>query len=332
MNSDEQYLRSWRQILEHSSKSSTLKFALARALLDICGQIPVGSNGAVSIAKQKIAYQFLRYYWWQTFRYHLRQTTNPKGLPKIIEILQDLWPNPLTAPQRVKDIPPEQLSVATSRIQRECFNNVIPRFHRIRGNQETAIHFYQSYRGYLLVQTPVIEFFHRYQGILRQLTLYQWTLWLENINNSPKLASKVSLEKEPERKRLNPFLKILSPSQDRCFYCQTTLVTTRVHVDHFVPWSYIFEDSLWNLVLTCESCNLSKNNVLPARKYLANLIERNKSIVGDPSSSLHNELFHSVLTFPGNSQVSFVAGMKRLFQGALDDGFIGNWEPKTARV
>ena len=48
-----------------------------------------------------------------------------------------------------------------------------------------------------------------------------------------------------------------------------------IHVDHFIPWSYIFEDSAWNLVLACQECNCKKSNSLAQPKFLNYLIERN---------------------------------------------------------
>lgn len=48
-----------------------------------------------------------------------------------------------------------------------------------------------------------------------------------------------------------------------------------IHVDHFIPWSYLFEDELWNLVLACRKCNLQKHSSLPPEKYVRLLTSRN---------------------------------------------------------
>ena len=34
-------------------------------------------------------------------------------------------------------------------------------------------------------------------------------------------------------------------------------------IDHFVPWSYVASDELWNLIPTAKSVNSSKSNNLP---------------------------------------------------------------------
>jgi hypothetical protein len=46
-----------------------------------------------------------------------------------------------------------------------------------------------------------------------------------------------------------------------CFYCQTRL-TTKSHIDHFIPWSKYANNSIENLVLACERCNSSKTDYL----------------------------------------------------------------------
>jgi hypothetical protein len=46
-----------------------------------------------------------------------------------------------------------------------------------------------------------------------------------------------------------------------CFYCQTHL-STKSHIDHFIPWSKYPNDAIENLVLACERCNSSKTDYL----------------------------------------------------------------------
>lgn len=49
-----------------------------------------------------------------------------------------------------------------------------------------------------------------------------------------------------------------------------------IHVDHFIPWSYVYEDKEWNLVLSCSSCNLKKSDYLASEKCLDKIQKRNK--------------------------------------------------------
>jgi len=54
--------------------------------------------------------------------------------------------------------------------------------------------------------------------------------------------------------------------QDKCGYCNvelSSLASKDVHLDHIVPLSLGGEHSINNLVYTCASCNLRKNNTHP---------------------------------------------------------------------
>ena len=46
-------------------------------------------------------------------------------------------------------------------------------------------------------------------------------------------------------------------------YADTLMNTTDFSIDHFIPWSYVAHDELWNLSPTTRSINSSKSNNLP---------------------------------------------------------------------
>ena len=49
-------------------------------------------------------------------------------------------------------------------------------------------------------------------------------------------------------------------------------------VDHFIPWSFVKDDKLWNFVLACPHCNSAKSNVVPDQGYFTALKERNSKL------------------------------------------------------
>lgn len=51
-----------------------------------------------------------------------------------------------------------------------------------------------------------------------------------------------------------------------------------IHVDHFIPWSFVKDDKIWNFVLSCPTCNEKKNNRVPGKDYLIRIEDRNKKI------------------------------------------------------
>jgi 5-methylcytosine-specific restriction endonuclease McrA len=80
----------------------------------------------------------------------------------------------------------------------------------------------------------------------------------------------------------------------RCFYCFRSMrigvippsdVDASAHVDHFIPLVLnarglpIDLDQVWNLVLACDNCNLSKGSTLPGEQYLPRLHTRNEFLI-----------------------------------------------------
>lgn len=84
----------------------------------------------------------------------------------------------------------------------------------------------------------------------------------------------------PHRDNLAIYREILKREfeENNCFYCGKKLGKT-IHVDHFIPWSFVKDDKMWNFVLACPSCNMRKSNKLPEIDYLINIEERNKKLI-----------------------------------------------------
>jgi hypothetical protein len=58
----------------------------------------------------------------------------------------------------------------------------------------------------------------------------------------------------------------------RDIYTGKSIETTRFDLDHFVPWSYVANDELWNLIPMERRLNSSKSNKLPEwDKYFSGL-------------------------------------------------------------
>ena len=109
--------------------------------------------------------------------------------------------------------------------------------------------------------------------ILRDFTFWNLTVFLQKRNpNVPDVPSKLvkpiqrnSLTKQ--RHFWDNFININGSIQ--CIYTGKSLCKKEYDLDHFVPWSFVSHDLLWNLLPADSSINSSKNNNLPPlNKYL----------------------------------------------------------------
>ena len=96
---------------------------------------------------------------------------------------------------------------------------------------------------------------------------YEKVRWLQNNNPEvPGLIYKLAPMDEKMRK-LNHVRKlwdgIMACSQIRDVFTGNPITSKKYDVDHFIPWSFIMNDELWNLMPMDSSLNSSKSNRLP---------------------------------------------------------------------
>nr|WP_278003649.1 HNH endonuclease domain-containing protein [Nodosilinea sp. TSF1-S3] len=69
------------------------------------------------------------------------------------------------------------------------------------------------------------------------------------------------------------YWKLVLRSQPlRYIYSQQVIDPNRFSLDHYLPWSFVAHDQLWNLVPTLPEVNSAKSNNLPSNKYFAQFV------------------------------------------------------------
>jgi 5-methylcytosine-specific restriction endonuclease McrA len=279
MASEQEMRQAFVSILTRGKKNNTYKFALARYLLDYSS----GPTGSLEIPYSDIAGAFLRYYWHQECKFRIRQNYQKEKPPSIIRIIREEFGTQYE-PKSFKDMPRDKVRRVEERIQRKVFGSeeqktsqVIPRFQNIpagstvRSNK--VFYEYDDAKQMIILKPDALEFFKKNNTVLLKAVILEWAKFLEKINTLPKLVAKI----EGDQMRRRPLRKFLMVFKDlrHCFYCNCRLQRGDVHVDHFIPWSYIFDDEAWNLVLSCSACNLKKRDSLAQEEFLLELIRRN---------------------------------------------------------
>ncbi len=104
------------------------------------------------------------------------------------------------------------------------------------------------------------------------------TLWVSKVAAwNPAVSDAARLHESlfgSDRLNTKSLVAPLSDLQNgKCFYCATSTAKAP-HVDHFLPWSLGHNESIENLVLTCEKCNLSKSATLADVPHLSKWLDR----------------------------------------------------------
>ena len=317
---DKEFFEMFMKIMRSGDKNNTYKFALARFLLEYSA-----NNTETSVRYSNIAHYFFRYYWTQC-RSGLRQGPDNQRL-KIITIIENEFPKSYYSRtfDWIKRKFPDRVDRCLELIPKQCFNNVIHRFQAVGGVEHRIFYNYcaRVYRsnnatidpnGGILLNPHAMDFFRRNHSLLFFTTILWWVKFVERRNFGVRnLASKVehaSCVRDQRR-----FKNILKSFMTECFYCKEPLEPTNTHVEHVIPFGYICESELWNLVLACQECNCRKQGNLPPRKYIDELIKRNKKY------RKQNDKLNASLRYLESDSHDFDAGIIKHYNDAMSFGF-----------
>lgn len=112
---------------------------------------------------------------------------------------------------------------------------------------------------------------------------YEKVKWLQSNNPEvPGLIYKLTPMDEKMRK-LNNVRKlwegILTMSEVRDVFTGKPVASKQYDVDHFIPWSFVMNDELWNLMPMDSSLNSAKSNRLPKWDPFFDRFARNQFIL-----------------------------------------------------
>ena len=309
-------VRAWASMLR-SSKTSTLKFAVARAILDEV-RAAATAQGEVCVSRDRLSHRLVSYYWYQVRLFRLKQAAAEIQEPNVVRKLRGLdgasdskW-----HPSRphIQDI--------VKFVVEDGFREVIPRFHS--GIEGTI--FEAKAGGAIAISGRARAFAAAFEPLLMRSVMAGWAEQVERNNMTPRVLAKVTFDGR-RRTSVSKWAKPLRELDDACFYCRKAK-PENVQVDHVVPWSFLFDDPAWNLVLACDGCNNSKRDSVPASRFLTALCERNRGLtVQGPASDFAGRVYFSLTQLPHGGADDLKQSLDMLCEQAYLQGFPADWSP-----
>ncbi|MDY0278358.1 MAG: HNH endonuclease domain-containing protein, partial [Acholeplasma sp.] len=279
-------------ILNGMSNDNTYKLAWGRAIIE-CSMLKEGyfeENNYV-ISFDLISYKMLRYYWNQTFFFQLKQNANAQKPPivyqltcRLIKTYTDQYSNvPIWFDKAVPFLDKDLLFQTVKRISDTLKLDVSWRFMKV-DNINYDVYILDKRKKHIIVSKSDLDVLVEHGEMLIQLFNYKWAQLLEKYNTSPRIVSKVKglSDSKIKRNNLNKFRDILLElhgDELRDFYTDEVIDRDQISIDHFIPWTYMYSDDLWNLVITSKSTNSSKSNRPPKESYIQKLEDRNIDFV-----------------------------------------------------
>src|SRR6516164_8530467 len=130
----DRYIAALYAIVTKGLNTNSYKFALWRALASLASGT---DKKRPTISKQQLAPLFLSYYWPLQVKYHIRQGIDPDKDPIVMRRVRELMDSGTIAQgellrdfQKKNSVEYERL---VTKVAAEAFDDVIPRFHFVRG-------------------------------------------------------------------------------------------------------------------------------------------------------------------------------------------------------
>lgn len=271
---------------QKSKKTNTYKFALIKAILDNL----YNADANLVISFDDLFLKFAAVYWTLVTKHHLHQQPvsefyKGSNIEQILYKFKD--DNSIPDDTPYQSLGDELLGKLVKIVKRDCSKYVIGALYQ---DTNKLLYSFDKQAGFIKLNPLMYMFLCKRKSVIEKLNYYHFAKFLEKIesnsNHADGLLSKI--DESAKRTNLSFFLKILyEASEDRlCFYCEKELNLDKkdkngvilIDVDHFIPWSFIKDDRLWNMVLSCPDCNKKKSDKLPSHQALDRLKNRNISL------------------------------------------------------
>lgn len=189
------------------------------------------------------------------------------------------------------------------------FSGLLYRFDSISGLQST-----------ITVDDQWAEYISRNYEILAGWIQFNMIQYLQRRNPSvPGIPNKLEPPQERNLTKVIQYWRVilsLNPMQD--IYGGIALDPSAISIDHFIPWSYVAHDELWNLHPTTKSINSSKSNNLPDwNKYFERLC---KSEFIAYKTMWQNDQAHSAFDRCAKEHINSTDVMHKLYRTGHNEG------------
>ncbi|MDW5300714.1 MAG: HNH endonuclease domain-containing protein [Sedimentibacter sp.] len=288
--SDDELWSIFSFVFSSKSKNDTsYKFGFLKAILDNLYNV----DNNLKLSFDKLFMKFTEIYWNLILKYKLRQKAVTKDnkrtyLEQIIE--EELINNKIITEISFEALNDSIKLFICHKIKMKCKQNVVGALY---GDTQGVFYSFSKKEEYIQLNPQVFTFLSKHKKVIEKLNYYEWAKFLEKVNDNDTTQCLLNkLDYVTKRNDLSVYRQILYDEfeEKHCFYCGKELSKTNIKVDHFIPWSFIKDDNLWNFVLTCSECNNKKRDKLPDEKYLDGLVERNRLLIENNTNLVKNEL------------------------------------------
>ena len=258
-----------------STMVSSYKYGFLKSIIDNL----YNTDEKLALTFDQLFSKFAEIYWNLILKYKLKQQSKKEtSLEKILYSCFQKY-------GLTEDVPFEKLSNEmmidlTFQVKEKCKRYVVGALFE---DTKRLFYSFSKKEERLTINPLMYEFLCKHKIAVEKLNYYEWARFLERINEGNGVNHLLGkIDESAKRNNLKYYRDILFREfENKCFYCGKKVSIGNVEVDHFIPWSFIKDDNLWNFVLACPECNRKKRDKLAEKKYLNDLVVRNSKIETD---------------------------------------------------
>ncbi|SHK65385.1 HNH endonuclease [Marinobacter antarcticus] len=168
--------------------------------------------------------------------------------------------------EELKGVPDTKKNTVITRLAGEAFNTDAPALYRFDSDC-SQIELHPEWHRYLLVNFPIVK----------SWALFEWANYLQRQNpHTPAILRKIEPPKQRASlaKQTKFWNLVVEQRPIRCIYSNVHLSSGSFALDHFIPWSFVCHDELWNLIPADPRANSSKGRAIPEDKFLDPFIDQ----------------------------------------------------------
>jgi len=157
-------------------------------------------------------------------------------------------------------------------------NAKVAQMSRAEFNLRKPLYKFSDDEESILIHPEWVDYIKENYSIVHGWTVWNWLLYMQGKNsNSPGIANKMfpPLEKRnpmsEQRKYWRAILKDVGSIE--CIYSGTAINSKQFSLDHYLPWTFVAHNNLWNLVPVPKNINSAKSNRIPDEVYLDKFIQ-----------------------------------------------------------
>lgn len=118
----------------------------------------------------------------------------------------------------------------------------------------------------ILIHPKWLEYLKHNIALVEAWFSWNWLQYLQkNNSNVPNLSEKISpiINRKPIKKQIEFWNHIIKNFDVKCIYTNKKITLNNFELDHYLPWSFVAHDKLWNLIPVIKDANRDKSDRLP---------------------------------------------------------------------